>query len=198
MFKPLITHILQHVVSQNQWAKPHLQPYGGQVIQFDFKVSQANLQILEDGSLCSAGETAVPDATVTIPPSLAMRLLADDKDAKNYIHIDGDMALAKAVSQVLEQMHWDVEEDLSKVVGDIAAHKIVSGSKHAAQTVKAQSINAAEMLTEFWQEEAMILAKKRHVEQFNQAVDTIRDDVDRFEQRLKQFEQQLNQQGDQA
>lgn len=191
MFKPLITHVLQHVIQQNQWAKSHLQAYAGKVIQFDFSVQRANLLILEDGSLWMAGETAMPDATVAIPPSLALRLMAKDDEAKSYIRITGDMALAKSVSQILTTMRWDVEEDLSKVVGDIAAHNITQVSKTAINAVKNQGENAAEMLAEFWQEEKNILAKKRHVEQFNQAVDTLREDVDRFEKRVAAVEKRM-------
>jgi ubiquinone biosynthesis accessory factor UbiJ len=184
MFKPLVSHVLQHITNQNNWARPHLQAYAGKVIQFDFKVIQANLLILEDGSLCSAGETAVADASVHIPPSLAMRLMAKDESAKMYIKVDGDLHLASEVSKVLQLMRWDVEEDLSKVVGDVAAYKISNISQQSFTEIKNLSKNAADMLAEYWQEENPILAKKRHVEQFIQNVDTLRNDVDRFEKRL--------------
>ena len=187
MFKPLVTHVLQHITSQNNWAKPHLAPYAGRTIQFDFSVIKANLLILEDGSLCAAGETSTIDAVVHIPPSLAMRLLAKDDAAKSYIKIDGDVHLATEVSKVLQLMRWDVEEDLSKVVGDIAAFKIGEVSKATFAEAKKQTVNAVEMLTEYWQEEKNILAKKRHVEQFIQEVDKLRNDVERFDKRLQKI-----------
>jgi ubiquinone biosynthesis protein UbiJ len=40
------------------------------------------------------------------------------------------------------------------------------------------------MLTEYWQEEQPLIAKKRHVEKFIQEVDQLRDDVARLEKRL--------------
>jgi ubiquinone biosynthesis accessory factor UbiJ len=187
MFKPLVTHVLQHITSQNNWAKPHLAPFAGRTIAFDFSVIKANLLILEDGSLCAAGETSTIDATVHIPPSLAMRLLAKDDAAKSYIKIDGDVHLATEVSKVLQLMRWDVEEDLSKVVGDIAAFKIGEVSKATFQEAKKQTINAAEMLSEYWQEEKNILAKKRHIEQFINDVDKLRNDVNRFDKRLEKI-----------
>jgi ubiquinone biosynthesis accessory factor UbiJ len=188
MLKPLITHFLQHLTNQNEWSRPHLQPFAGKVVAFDFVLAKANLLILEDGSLALGGETHAPEANIHVPPSLALRLLAGDENAKMHIKIDGDAHLATEISKVLQHMRWDIEEDLSKVVGDIAAYKIGEVSKKSFAEVKKQSINAAEMLSEYWQEEKNILAKKRHVEQFNADVDTLKSDVARFSKRLQKLE----------
>jgi ubiquinone biosynthesis protein UbiJ len=187
MLKPLITRFLQHLTNQNNWSREYLQPFAGKVVAFDFVLAKANLLILEDGSLALAGETAAPEANIHVPPSLALRLLSGDENAKMHIKIDGDAHLATEISKVLQNMRWDIEEDLSKVVGDIAAFKIGEVSKKTFAGVKKQSINAAEMLSEYWQEEKNILEKKRHVESFNANVDALVSDVARFEKRLEKL-----------
>jgi len=184
MLKPLVTHFLQHLTQQNDWARPYLQPYAGKIVLFDFSLIQTPLVILEDGSMAIAGETSSPDATMLIPPSLALRLLAKDAEANAYIRIDGDTHLATEVSKVLQLMRWDVEEDLSKVVGDIGAYKIIQLSQQALENTKKHAVNLADMLTEYWQEEKNILAKKTHIESFNAAVDELKSDVDRLEKRI--------------
>ena len=200
MLKSIATRFLQHLTNQNNWSRPHLQPFAAKVIQLDFTLIKVNLLILEDGSLAIAGDSynkgATPDASIYVPPSLALRLLAGDEAAKTQIKIEGDAHLATEFSKVLQNMRWDVEEDLSHFVGDIAASKIGAASTAAYVTAKKQSINAAEMLSEYWQEEKPILAKKRHAESFNAEVDTLRSDVARFEKRLnklaKLLESKLN------
>jgi ubiquinone biosynthesis accessory factor UbiJ len=187
MLKPIVTRFLQHITNQNNWSRPHLQPFAGKVVQFDFVLVKANLLILEDGSLALAGEKASPEATIHVPPSLALRLLANDEAAKMFIKIDGDTHLATEFSKVLQNMRWDIEEDLSHVTGDIAAFKIGEFTKNAFTEMRQQSQNAAEMLSEFWQEEKPILAKKWHVEQFNADVDSLKSDVARFEKRLQRL-----------
>lgn len=191
MLKPLITKFLQHLTHQNEWSRPHLQPFAGKVVQFDFVLLKANLLILEDGSLAIAGETAAPEATIHVPPSLALRLIAGDEAAKMLVKIDGNTQLASEFSKVLQNMRWDIEEDLSHVTGDIAAFKIGEFTKKAFTEMRQQSQNAAEMLSEFWQEEKPILAKKRHVEQFNADVDTLKSDVARLEKRLMKLSKKL-------
>ncbi|MFM9835889.1 MAG: SCP2 domain-containing protein [Methylophilaceae bacterium] len=191
MIKPLVTRFLQHLTNQNAWSRPHLQPFAGKVVCFDFVLAKVNLLILEDGSLAFAGETASPEAYIHLPPSLALRIMTGDESAKMLVKIDGDTHFATELSKVLQHMRWDIEEDLSKVVGDIGAYKIGELSKKTFVEIKQQSINAAEMLSEFWQEEKPILAKKRHVEQFNAEVDTLRSDVARFEKRLEKLSKKL-------
>ena len=76
--------------------------------------------------------------------------------------------------------------------GDIAAFKIGEFSKKTFSEMKQQSINTAEMLSEFWQEEKPILAKKRHVDQFNADVDTLKSDVARLEKKLDKFREKIS------
>ena len=192
MLKPLATHFLQHLTNQNNWSRAYLLPFAGKVVQLDIAFIKTNLLVLEDGSLSIAGETATPEANIHAPPSLVLRILAGDESAKTQIKIDGDAHLAAELGKVLALMRWDIEEDLSKVVGDIAANKTASAAKSVFFEAKKQTTNAAEMLTEFWQEEKPILAKKRHVAQFNDDVDTLRSDVARFEKRLETPTKKLN------
>jgi len=196
MIKPLVTRFLQHLTNQNAWSRPHLQLYAGKVVCFDFVLTKANLLILEDGSLALAGtnynnKSASPEATIHLPPSLALRIMSGDESAKMLIKIEGDTHFATELSKVLQNMRWDIEDDLSKIVGDIGAFKIGEVSKKTFAGIKQQSINAAEMLSEYWQEEKPMLAKKRHVEQFNAEVDTLRSDVARLEKRLAKFTKSL-------
>jgi len=192
MLKEISTHIIQHLLAQNEWAAPLLLPFASQSVQLNFVLFKTSLVILENGSLAIAGETNVPDATITIPPSLLLRLMAKDESAKLQIKLDGDTHLATALAKVLSHMRWDYEDDLSKLTGDVSAYKIGEFTRQTASTVKDTATNLAEMLSEYWQEEKPMLAKKRHVEQFNTEVDTLRADVERLEKRLNKLAKKLN------
>ena len=191
MIAQLATRFLQHITHQNSWAKPHLMPFAGQVITFDFSLLRMSLIILEDGSLATSPDNALPIATVFLLPSLAMRLVSGDVHAKTLIKVDGDVHVATEVSKVLQQMRWDIEEDISNITGDIAAYKIGEVTQSMFAQAKKQTTQLADMVTEYWQEEKPVIAKKRHVEQFNTEVDTLRNDVERFEKKLEKLAQQL-------
>jgi ubiquinone biosynthesis accessory factor UbiJ len=184
MFKPLIQFVLQHLMQQNSWTAPLLQPYAHKNLRLDFKVAQATLTILNNGELAVAGDTAEADATIHLPPSLAMRLLRQDPLAHSLIKIEGDAALGMAVGKILSAVRWDIEDDLSKVAGDIAAYQVVQIGQEKWQRWQSQAKNLGEMLVEYWQEEQPIIAKKSRLAQFNQAVDQLREDTDRLQQRV--------------
>lgn len=187
MLKQLSTHTIQHLLAQNEWAAPMLRPFASQSVQLNFVLFKTSLVILENGSLAIAGETNVPDATITIPPSLLLRLMAKDESAKLQIKVEGDTHLATALAKVLSHVRWDYEDDLSKLTGDVPAYKVGEFARQTVSSVKDSATNLAEMLSEYWQEEKPLLAKKRHIEQFNTEVDTLRADVERLEKRLNKL-----------
>ena len=184
MFKSIATRVLQHLIAQNSWANCILQPFAGKSVRFNIALVNATLVILENGSMAIAGETNIADAHVTIPPGLLLRLLAKDETARMQIDIAGDTHLAAELAKVLTNMRWDYEEDLSKLVGDVPAFRVGQFTRKVGKTIKDTGINLTSMLSEYWQEENPLIAKKRHVEHFNTEVDTLRADVERLEKRL--------------
>jgi ubiquinone biosynthesis protein UbiJ len=192
MLTGLSTRLLQHLIAQNSWACPLLQPHAGKCVAFKLGFFSRSLMILEDGSLAMAGENHVADASVSLTPSLALRLLSGDEAAKRLVVISGDTQLAAELAKVLSAMRWDFEDDASKLVGDVAAHKIGQTLRGIAATGKETGSNLAAMLSEYWQEEMPLIAKKRQVEAFNSDVDTLRADLARFEKKFAKLQQQLN------
>jgi ubiquinone biosynthesis protein UbiJ len=192
MLTGLPTRLLQHLIAQNSWACPLLQPHAGKCVAFKLGFFSRSLMILEDGSLAMAGDSHVADASVSLTPSLALRLLSGDEAAKRQVIISGDTQLAAELAKVLSAMRWDFEDDASKLVGDVAAHKIGQTLRGIAATGKETGNNLAAMLSEYWQEEMPLIAKKRQVEAFNSDVDTLRADLARFEKKFAKLQQQLN------
>lgn len=191
MLKRISTRLLQHLMAQNSWANAVLQPFASKSVQFNIGFITSSLVILENGNLAIAGESNIPDATVTIPPSLLLRLISKDEAAKRQINISGDTHLAAELAKVFANLRWDYEDDLSNLIGDIPANKMGNIGRQTANTLKETSLNMAEMLTEYWQEEMPMIAKKRHIEQFNSEVDTLRADVERVEKKLAKLTQQI-------
>ncbi len=191
MIKPLLTRLLNHLVNQNSWARKQLQPFSGRAVCFKVPPFSAAITVLEDGGLAMAGETAEPEATVTIPLPIALRLLANDEAAHTLVALEGDTELAAALAKVLRQMRWDYEEDLSQLIGDIPSHQLAKFGRNTVSGVKRQTLNVAQMVSEYWQEEQPLIAKKRHVENFVKEVDTLREDVERLEKRLEKLKSLL-------
>ncbi|MGE0800700.1 MAG: SCP2 domain-containing protein [Lautropia sp.] len=89
---------------------------------------EADARIGDDGRLAVV-TGAEPAATLTVTPSLdALAGLARDGAGGlgSNLRIEGDVMVAAALGQVARSLQWDYEEDLSRVVGDVAAHRVGS------------------------------------------------------------------------
>lgn len=188
MIKAILTRLLNHLITQNAWAREQLLPYAGKSVRFAIPPVEATLTVLEDGGLAMAGESSDIDAGIQMPLSVALRLLTGDEHAATLVTLEGDTELATAIAKILRGLHWEYEEDLSRVIGDAPAHELAEAGRKVASEVKKQSTNLVDMLVEYWQEEQPMIAKKRHVANFVTEVDTLRDDTERLQKRLELLE----------
>jgi ubiquinone biosynthesis accessory factor UbiJ len=137
------------------------------------------------GDLAAAGPGAVRDVEVRVAPFLLPRLAAGEEAAFRELQPEGDMELAHEISFLARNLRWDVEEDLSRVVGDIAAHRVVGAARAISRWGRDTSMRAAAGAAEYWTEESPLIASRVKVEDFTRAVDALRDDVERLAKRLE-------------
>jgi ubiquinone biosynthesis protein UbiJ len=55
---------------------------------------------------------------------------------KPGVHIEGDVQLAAEINWLIDHVRWDIEEDLASLLGDAAAHQLVSFGKQAVKAVQ--------------------------------------------------------------
>lgn len=183
-------NILNHLLNQQPWSRDQLCRFAGKTLWLSVPPITLHLLIESHGEFAAltSEKNFSPDATIGLPPSAALKLLLQQPLDASQLTLEGDTELAAEVGKVMRSLSWDVEEDLSHVVGDISAHKLVSVSKQAAQEAKRQITSLGGIFAEFWQEEAPMIAKRRHLQQFTQQVDTLRDDVERLTKRIEKLE----------
>lgn len=188
MLQSVTVSSVNHLLRSNSWAREKLKPFAGKTARFDCPPFSLALTIQESGEVAAADVSATaPDATVKLTAGLMLRLLARDQAAWAEIGVDGDTAFATVLNQIVRNVRWDVEEDLSRVFGDIAAHRMVQTGKTLDQWRAQAADNLARSLAEYWTEERPLIARARDVVQFNRDVDVLRDDAARFEKRLQHF-----------
>jgi ubiquinone biosynthesis protein UbiJ len=105
----------------------------------------------------------------------------------SYVRIEGDADFANAISQVSQSLKWEAEEDLSRVVGDIAARRIVSSAKSMVETARAQRQSLEENIAEYFLEENPMLLRPRTIADFGREVSKLRDDIERLEKRVRKL-----------
>ncbi len=181
---PLYLAPINRLLRQNSWALERLRPFAGKVVRAECFPVTMLLGITEAGEM-AAVPAAVPDVTLRLTPGVMLRLAARDASAWNNIAVEGDPQLAAALNHVARNLRWDVEEDLSRVFGDIAAHRMVQTGRKLDTWGRQGADNLARSFAEYWTEEQPLIAARADIEQFNLEVDALRDDVARLEKRIE-------------
>lgn len=128
-----------------------------------------------------------PDVVITGSLlSLARLAASGDEEAirTGEIDVTGDVEKAQSFQRLLASAKPDVEEELSRVIGDVAAHGIGEFARSAGQWARDARSTMAGNLREYLQEESRDVPSRDEVDAFAKAVNTLRDDVERLAARI--------------
>jgi ubiquinone biosynthesis protein UbiJ len=118
-----IVLLLNHVLMQEPEAQARLLRQKGSVVLAQWRSFSIKLQATPAGLLDRARPDARSDLTLTVTEVSPFALLqAAVRGEKPAVSIEGDVQLAAEVNWLVEHVRWDLEEDLSRVVGDVPAH----------------------------------------------------------------------------
>jgi ubiquinone biosynthesis protein UbiJ len=146
--------------------------------------------ILEDGRL-SPGAVEPPRVTLQfeLSPNLALDFLRDGSaGAMRRVRIEGDAALATAIAGLARQLRWDVEEDLSHVIGDLAAHRVGETVRSAAAGGRDLMDRARTTTLQWLIHDDGALVGRPALESFRDDLRRLRDDVERLAKRVERLD----------
>jgi ubiquinone biosynthesis protein UbiJ len=179
-----VTAAVNHVLHSTPLAMERLARHAGRTASFKVGPARFAFTIQPAGDLLAAAAGTPPDLEVRLSPALLPRLAAGEEAAFREVDMQGDADLAATVVFLARHLRWDAEEDLSRVVGDIAAHRIAGAARGFTRWGRDAAFRAAAGAAEYWTEESPLLASRVKVEDFVRGVDALRDDVERLEKRL--------------
>jgi len=105
------------------------------------------------------------------------------------VSVDGDIGTVQSFQKLLKHAKPDPEEELSRLVGDAAAHQLGEFARGVREWGEQSRETMADNVKEYLQEETGDVPSRDEVERFGSAVGKLRDDVDRFEARVERLEE---------
>ena len=175
---------LNHVLKSAPLAMQRLARHAGRTAAFHVGPVSLAFTVQTTGEVAAAVEGATRDLEVRVSPFLLPRLAAHEEAAFREIDMQGDMELAQDISFLARNLTWDAEEDLSRVVGDIAAHRIVAGARAFRDWSADTGVRLAQGAAEYWTEESPLIASRVKVDTFVNGVAELRDGLERLEKRI--------------
>lgn len=174
--------VLNHLLRGQPWLRERLLPFAGRSVRLETPPLALVLTIDAEGHLqAAAGEV---DATARLSPLTVARLMVGEEAARSSVEVTGDAALAAAVSGVLRELRWDAAEDLSRLIGDIPAERLVrlGGALLAWQRQTLVSLTTA--MGEYLVEERRVFPSRSAVATWAREVDALRDSAARLAERI--------------
>ena len=104
------------------------------------------------------------------------------------VDISGDAELAARFQALLQFAKPDIEEELSGVVGDVAAHRLGELARGVGRWGREARATMGANIREYLQEESRNAPSRYEVERFSADVGKLRDAVDRAEARLNRLQ----------
>ena len=179
---------INHLLSGEDWARERLQAFAGQTVHIDLASLKLAREITPEGIFAAGDKNVAATVSVRLPADALRRVLTDRNSLLAASQISGAADLAECLGFISRNLSWDAEGDLSHVVGDIAARRLVAGGKQALQWPRQQAKNLALNLTEYFTEENPTIASRQDVAAFCADVESLREPLDRLEKRIAALE----------
>ena len=128
---------INHVLMQEPAATALMAKQSGQVARIQWRSFALALQVTPAGLFDLAPEGAEAHLRLEVmqasPLQLAQTALSGARPA---VRIEGDVRLAADLQWLADNVRWDVEEDLARVIGDVPAHTLASMARRASQGLR--------------------------------------------------------------
>ena len=128
---------LNHVLMQEKQAQDRLLRHKGRVVQIKMGWLVIDLIVTPAGLVDRAPALSKSDLQLSVPMDSPKTLVQSVLAGKPPpVTIEGDVQLAAELGWLAENLHWDVEEDLSRLIGDAPAHALADGARRLLTGLK--------------------------------------------------------------
>ena len=179
--------LLNRLLASEAWARQRLAPFAGETLELRAApLPTLRLRILEGGTVEAGGAEA--GLTMTLKPELLGALARGEEHALRSVDVQGNAKLAAEILVLARHLRWDVEEELSRVLGDVVAHRLAG----AARAFAAWHLDAAQRVTgalvDYATDEKKVLVRRAEFEALSEPLARLRDAIARLDKRLERLE----------
>jgi ubiquinone biosynthesis protein UbiJ len=163
--------VLNRLLEREAWARERLAPFAGAAVELRVPVlPPLRFTILQGGRVEAGGGE----------PRLTARL----KEDLRGIEYSGDEKLAAEADLLVRNLRWDFEEDLSRVFGDVAAHRMAETARALGRWPLDAAGRLAEAFAAYAADESRVLLRRAELERHAARVVELRDALDRLAGRI--------------
>jgi ubiquinone biosynthesis protein UbiJ len=152
----------------------------GTPLAFTMRVTGGRIELTERTGTADAEISGTPLALLSLAGANGERSLR-----AGAVRIAGDAEVAQKFRDLLRHAQPDAEEELSRMIGDVAAHQVAGFARALFDWGRRASNTLSTSIAEYLQEEGRDVPTRTELDEFLRDVDTLRNDVERLDARLQ-------------
>jgi ubiquinone biosynthesis protein UbiJ len=178
--------LLNHLLAREAWARARLAPFAGRRARIEAPPFVVLLGVAEGGRFEVA--SGAPHVSIAVDGSQLPSFLVEPQAVLRNVRLSGDAEFAQALSQVLQNLKPEPEEDLARFVGDAAAVRMVGFLRAVAAQLREGGARLATTTADYFAAENPLLVARAEADRFAAEVTALRDAVERLAKRIERLE----------
>jgi ubiquinone biosynthesis protein UbiJ len=175
--------VLNRMLAREPWARERLAQFAGRSARLQALPFSVQLGIDADGSFVA--DSATPTVTLGFDAAALPQVLLDPKVALRNVRLEGDGEFAQVLSDVLQKLRPEPEEELARFVGDAAAVRLVALLRSALAAAREAGSRLASTTADYLVAENPMLVGRAEMTAFAEQVTRLRDDVERLAKQIE-------------
>jgi ubiquinone biosynthesis protein UbiJ len=176
---------LNYLLESETWARERLAPFAGEVLELRAPPLPAlRFAVAADGRLAMAKPDAAAALTVTVGPGALAAAVQGEEQLLRAVDVSGNARLASEVMFLVRHLRWDAEADAARLVGDVAAHRMMGMARDIAAWHADTARRLAGSFVEYAVEEKRLLVARGELGGIADTHARLRDGLDRLEKRI--------------
>ena len=178
---------INHVISQETWALDIVEKQLGKVVAINLPIGEFAL-IIRPGGFANLDQDLEAQVSLDVAQDALGAFISNGKmAAAKHVRIAGDVDLAHDLSKLASNLRWEAEEDLSKWIGDAAAHRVSLEFKKLLANGQKARVDLQGGIRDYLVHEKRTLIETQEFNTFKKDVRELRDAVERSEKRLERL-----------
>jgi len=188
MLHSLSLPVINRALCDDPWAASRLAAFAGASLRISMAERSLMRYTIEPDGLLAAHEVFgddEPTLSIDLPGNSASLFMSHGRQGViKAAKIRGNIDLANALNDVMDQIRPDPEAFLASKIGDIAAHRLMGFAQAFKQGAEQLVTRLKDQFTEHVAEGQSVIVPTPEVRAFMDDVDTLRNDVARLQQRI--------------
>lgn len=191
--KQIAVSLLNALLRREDWALKKTRLHAGKFLRLNLASLSLLVTILPSGEFELSNQNK-PNVTLTLSEEAMRQIPQLWSEHKNLdaiaamMHIEGEAGLAQLVSDLAQNLRWDIEAELNQLLGPFMASIVISGFKKAQSLGQQLGQKGLAKTKDFLSQDYHVIVQRPVVDALKEDVQSLSQSLHRLEQRIQKLQ----------